>query len=178
MLCQLCVAILLFSFTLEIFYYSTLQAINQRCYWVLLSLFQKLVDIFQHCELNLSASIHSLDQSDISRYCRTVGNDKPIKQEIKPTEKCSRTFLIFSDDKTAKDYFNIPKRRPPTRLICPITRQKARYIDPITRTPFATTRAFRCLREALRQQLATKSDGSTVVIEQKSTRSPGSTQVK
>ena len=97
---------------------------------------------------------------------------------MKPEEKCSRTFLIFSDDKSAKNYFNIPKRRPQSRLICPITRQKARYFDPITQTPFATARAFRCLREALRQQLACKNDGGTVVIEQKSTRSPGSTQVK
>mgnify|MGYP001804452854 FL=1 len=111
-----------------------------------------------------------------------TSESKPtVKKELKdmkPEEKCSRTFLIFSDDKSAKNYFNIPKRRPQSRLICPITRQKARYFDPITQTPFATARAFRCLREALRQQLACKNDGGTVVIEQKSTRSPGSTQVK
>ncbi|XP_067941919.1 vacuolar protein sorting-associated protein 72 homolog [Watersipora subatra] len=114
------------------------------------------------------------DEPDIT----TISSEKRIEQEVKDNDKCSRTFLTFSDDKAFKDYFNIPKRRPPTRLICPITRQKARYIDPITKTPFATIRAFRCLREALRQQLATKSDAATIVIEQKSTRSPGSSQVK
>lgn len=114
-----------------------------------------------------------------SNFCFSeLAADRTVKKELKPSEKCSRNFLIFSDDKTAKNYFNIAKKKPPLRLICPITRQKARYFDPITRTPFATARAFRCLREALRQQLASKSEGGTVVIEQKSTRSPGSSQVK
>jgi len=109
-------------------------------------------------------------------FSRDVSDTLPDKSST--TEKCSRTFLIFSDDKTAKDYFNIPKRRVRPRVICPITRLKARYFDPITQTPFATAKAFRCLREALKKQLACKSEGATVVIEQRATRSPVSSQVK
>lgn len=108
-----------------------------------------------------------------SKDTATVTSATPSTQS---KEKCSRNFLIFTDDTTARNYFSIPKKRPPQRLICPITRQKARYFDPITQTPFANIRAYKCLREALRQQLANKDNGATVVIEQKISRPQGSSK--
>ncbi|GAB1608321.1 vacuolar protein sorting-associated protein 72 homolog [Argonauta hians] len=74
---------------------------------------------------------------------------KPSKQP--PGPKCSRTFITFTDDKTFREYF--PQNRAKSasassRTVCPVTRQPAKYFDPITQTPYATIAAFRILREA------------------------------
>lgn len=80
-------------------------------------------------------------------------NNPPKKSIIGP--KCSRTFITFTDDKKFRECF--PQNKPKSassnsKTLCPVTRQPARYMDPITQTPYATPAAFKILREALIQQ--------------------------
>ncbi|KAK3585002.1 hypothetical protein CHS0354_024915 [Potamilus streckersoni] len=68
-------------------------------------------------------------------------------------DKCSRTFIIFTDERTFKDYFPKKKIKPPNKQYCPVTRLPAKYFDPVTNTPYATIQAFRLIREAYAQQI-------------------------
>ncbi|XP_052824369.1 vacuolar protein sorting-associated protein 72 homolog [Octopus bimaculoides] len=96
----------------------------------------------------------------ISLKTETKGeNDDPSKSPEKSKHskqvsgpKCSRTFITFTDDKTFREYFPQTRAKPASassRTLCPVTRQPAKYFDPITQTPYATTTAFKVLREAL-----------------------------
>ncbi|KAL3869240.1 hypothetical protein ACJMK2_041947 [Sinanodonta woodiana] len=69
------------------------------------------------------------------------------------TDKCSRTFIIFTDERTFKDYFPKKKIKPPNKQYCPVTRLPAKYFDPVTNTPYATIQAFKLIREAYAQQI-------------------------
>lgn len=70
------------------------------------------------------------------------------------SEKCSRTFITFTDDRTFKEFFPQKKLKIPQKQYCPVTKLPAKYFDPITQTPYATTEAFRLIREAYAQQQA------------------------
>ncbi|KAK3089450.1 hypothetical protein FSP39_003709 [Pinctada imbricata] len=68
-------------------------------------------------------------------------------------EKCSRTFITFTDERIYKECFLRRRLKTPMKQICPVTKLPAKYFDPITQTPYATLTAFRCIREAYAQQL-------------------------
>ncbi|XP_071150881.1 vacuolar protein sorting-associated protein 72 homolog [Mytilus edulis] len=68
------------------------------------------------------------------------------------SEKCSRTFITFTDDRTFKEYFPQKKPKLSQKQYCPVTKLPAKYFDPITQTPYATAEAFRLIREAYAQQ--------------------------
>lgn len=70
------------------------------------------------------------------------------------SEKCSRTFITFTDDRTFKEYFPQKKPKLSQKQYCPVTKLPAKYFDPITQTPYATAGAFRLIREAYAQQQA------------------------
>lgn len=70
------------------------------------------------------------------------------------SEKCSRTFITFTDDRTFKEFFPQKKLKVPQKQYCPVTKLPAKYFDPITQTPYATAEAFRLIREAYAQQQA------------------------
>lgn len=72
------------------------------------------------------------------------------------SEKCSRTFITFTDERNFKEYFPNKKTRAPVKQFCPVTRLPAKYFDPITNTPYATLQAFKIIREAYAQQLQTE----------------------
>ncbi|XP_041355699.1 vacuolar protein sorting-associated protein 72 homolog [Gigantopelta aegis] len=74
-------------------------------------------------------------------------------EEVKCVTKCSRTFITFTDDAIYQDLFAKKREKYAPKQICPITRQPAKYFDPITQTPYATLHAFRCIRVAYAQQL-------------------------
>lgn len=58
-----------------------------------------------------------------------------------------RNFLIFTDTrKFPSAYFPNKKPPKPTRLTCPITGLPAKYIDPVTETPYSTPQAFKIIR--------------------------------
>ncbi|CAI2735935.1 unnamed protein product [Schistosoma spindalis] len=87
-----------------------------------------------------------------------------------PSAKCSRNLITFANDVCFRD--SMPKTitplpepgcpaptsiRPERRLrICPITGLPARYLDPLTLTPYANLAAFRVLRRLYSVHLETK----------------------
>lgn len=81
-------------------------------------------------------------------------------QSFNSAEKCSRTFITFTDQTVFHSMFPQVKRKVPQKTLCPVTRLPAKYIDPITDTPYATLQAFRLIREAYTKQLAQSADGS------------------
>lgn len=81
----------------------------------------------------------------------TKENQTNGKDEAK--EKCERTFITFTDERTFKEYFMDRKYKQPVKQFCPVTRLPAKYFDPVTQTPYATLQAFKIIREAYAQQL-------------------------
>ena len=78
----------------------------------------------------------------------------PTDSTQQPTQKTqpevlrqSRNFLIFTDtSKYPSEYFPSVRPQKPKRRLCPVTRLPAKYIDPLTRTPYATPFAFKVIR--------------------------------
>lgn len=73
----------------------------------------------------------------------STAGDKPQVQE-----KYCRNFLIFTDTQSfPAAYFPSKKvQKPQKKQFCPITGLPAKYIDPLTGTPYATPQAFKILR--------------------------------
>ena len=78
---------------------------------------------------------------------------------MKSSEKCSRTFITFTDERTFKETFHHKKIKPPVRQYCPITRQPAKFFDPVTQTPYANGYAFKFIRDAYKQQVECEKSG-------------------
>ena len=73
------------------------------------------------------------------------------KKSSEPTsrseENYSRNFLVFTDTKSfPHQYFPQSKPKVAKQQFCPITGLPARYIDPITKTAYATANAFKVIR--------------------------------
>lgn len=117
-----------------------------------------------------------------SSYIRIVSTSMPLVEEIKSPNKGSndeeapkdnrveRKFITFSDDHAFKTAFPcLAKKEEPQlpvgakrsnlssikkgQAICPISHLRARYFDPVTQLPFASSTTFRALRESYSQQL-------------------------
>ena len=54
----------------------------------------------------------------------------------------------------SRNFSHRKKLKIPQKQYCPVTKLPAKYFDPITQTPYATTEAFRLIREAYAQQQA------------------------
>ena len=72
---------------------------------------------------------------------------------IRPTcataDKCSRTFITFSDEVVYRRYFpSRRKLRSVDKSTCPVTGLPAKYFDPVTRIPYASTEAFKVIRQS------------------------------
>uniref|UniRef100_A0A8C1Y8R8 Vacuolar protein sorting-associated protein 72 homolog n=1 Tax=Cyprinus carpio TaxID=7962 RepID=A0A8C1Y8R8_CYPCA len=66
--------------------------------------------------------------------------------------KCSRTYIIFSDDESFQRFFpQSPPPQIPVQEICPVTHKPALYRDPITDIPFANVQAFRIIWKAYKK---------------------------
>lgn len=93
-------------------------------------------------------------KDDLAETSPNKGERRPSKRSVSGP-KCSRTFITFTDDKRFRECFPQIKAKPPSsnsKTLCPVTRQPAKYMDPITQTPYATISAFKLLREAFAQQ--------------------------
>lgn len=77
-----------------------------------------------------------------------IGKEKKSNElTSKPEEKYSRNFMVFTDTKSfPHQYFPQNKPKVAKPQFCSITGLPARYIDPITKTPYATTNAFKVIR--------------------------------
>lgn len=76
------------------------------------------------------------------------------KKILKTSEKCSRTFITFTDDKMLHKLFVSKKVRMPPKQYCPVTQLRAKYFDPMTQTPYANAHAFKMIREIYQQKLS------------------------
>ncbi|XP_060066882.1 vacuolar protein sorting-associated protein 72 homolog [Ylistrum balloti] len=93
------------------------------------------------CDVEISVDVDSIEpQKKVEEYDLVNG------------EKCSRTFITFTDERIFKDYFPQKKHKPPVKQYCPVTKKPAKYFDPITQTPYSSLKAFRCIREAYAHQ--------------------------
>ena len=72
----------------------------------------------------------------------------PSTQSVLPqNSKQSRNFLVITDTNNyPSQYFPTTKPMKPRRVYCPVTGLPAKYIDPLTRTPYATPFAFKIIR--------------------------------
>lgn len=88
------------------------------------------------------AANDAIEETEIAEVASSTGS-KPQAQE-----KYCRNFLIFTDTQSFPATF-FPSRKackPKQKLFCPITGLPAKYIDPLTSTPYATPQAFKILR--------------------------------
>ncbi|OWF36321.1 vacuolar protein sorting-associated protein 72 homolog [Mizuhopecten yessoensis] len=93
------------------------------------------------CDVEISVDVDSIEpQKKVEEY------------DLVNCEKCSRTFVTFTDERIFKDYFPQKKHKPPVKQYCPVTKKPAKYFDPITQTPYSSLKAFHCIREAYSQQ--------------------------
>ena len=68
-------------------------------------------------------------------------------EQTESQQEYCRNFLIFTDTVNFPGaYFPTTRPRKPRRKFCPVTGLPARYVDPITGTPYATSQAFRVIR--------------------------------
>lgn len=77
-------------------------------------------------------------------------NATPSPVQPRPPQKQSRNFMVFTDTNNFPSaYFPPPVGKDPPRLrrrFCPVTGLPAKYVDPLTRTPYATPFAFKVIR--------------------------------
>ena len=63
--------------------------------------------------------------------------------------QCERTLITFTNRQHFRRVF-APYRNPPAAVekkICPVTKLPAKYMDPLTKTPYRDAAAFRKIRE-------------------------------
>ena len=83
-------------------------------------------------------------QGPIVRYHSVAMPSVDISQ---PVSQYSRNFIIFRDaDVCLNSMFPKDGLPRPRRVYCPITGLPAKYIDPLTKSPYATLQAFRIIR--------------------------------
>lgn len=80
------------------------------------------------------------------------------QMNVLETGRCMRNFITFPDETVLKKIFPQHKPRPATKNFCPISRQPARYFDPVTHIAYANLQGYRVLREAYYNQLESKGD--------------------
>ena len=68
-------------------------------------------------------------------------------EQAESQQRYCRNFLIFTDTVNFPSaFFPTTKPQKPRRKFCSITGLPARYVDPVTGTPYATSQAFRIIR--------------------------------
>lgn len=61
-------------------------------------------------------------------------------------EKYSRNFVVFTDSDLYSSTFSYTCPARPKRVYCSITGLPAKYVDPLTKLPYATAQAFKIIR--------------------------------
>ena len=85
-------------------------------------------------------------QPSSSSTGETIDTPAVDLQQPQPSLYC-RNFLVFTDTKAFPSaYFPSKKPPKPKKLLCLVTGLPAKYIDPITETPYATPQAFKIIR--------------------------------
>ena len=78
--------------------------------------------------------------------CEPSTSEPRTNDTNQPTQYC-RNFLVFTDTSAyPAAYFPTKKPLKPKRLVCPVTGLPAKYLDPVTGSPYATPQAFKIIR--------------------------------
>ncbi|OQR67203.1 vacuolar protein sorting-associated protein 72-like [Tropilaelaps mercedesae] len=103
---------------------------------------------------------HSVSMPLIEEVDPPIGEVVDARGELRVASvgRCMRNFVTFPDDATLKKLFPQTKPKPATKNFCPISRQPARYFDPVTHIAYANLQGYRVLREAYYNQLESKGD--------------------
>ncbi|XP_022664732.1 vacuolar protein sorting-associated protein 72 homolog isoform X3 [Varroa jacobsoni] len=106
---------------------------------------------------------HSLSMPLLEEVDAPAGDPVPSidgKGELRVATvgRCMRNLVTFPDEATLKKLFPQTKPKPATKNFCPISRQPARYFDPVTHIAYANLQGYRVLREAYYNQLESKGD--------------------
>ena len=83
----------------------------------------------------------------------------PSVDDSQQVSHYSRNFVIFKDaDACLSSMFPKDGSLRPKRVYCPITGLPAKYIDPLTKSPYATLQAFRIIRNKYVKEKEEKCD--------------------
>ena len=97
-----------------------------------------------------SDSLENTDQPSTENKSDSVSEQSSLPATVLESaepQKYSRNFLIFTDTLNyPSTYFPTIKPRKPRKRFCPVTGLPAKYMDPLTGTPYATSQAFRIIR--------------------------------
>ena len=98
--------------------------------------------------VNSSNTEGAVDNSSITQNRTAVNVQSSVATEQAESQrKYCRNFLVFTDTVNfPSTFFPTTKPQKPRRRFCPVTGLPARYVDPITGTPYATSQAFRIIR--------------------------------
>ena len=67
-------------------------------------------------------------------------------EDVKSVEHYSRNFIVFTDMDLYQNTFSYSCPTRPKRVYCSVTGLPAKYVDPLTKLPYATAQAFRIIR--------------------------------
>jgi len=110
---------------------------------------------YQKLELEKAKKSKFAKHSIKGPFIRYQSVSMPLIEELSdeinnPSAKTySRTFISFSDDKSYESFLNSMKpssTEVPKKSVCPVTQFPARYIDPVSQLPYATSQAFSAIR--------------------------------
>ena len=93
--------------------------------------------------INPSSVAQNQTAVNVESSVQPVGTEQAEPQQ----QRYCRNFLVFTDTVNFPSaFFPTSKPQKPRRKFCPVTGLPARYVDPITGTPYATSQAFRIIR--------------------------------
>ncbi|XP_075240839.1 vacuolar protein sorting-associated protein 72 homolog [Convolutriloba macropyga] len=102
------------------------------------------------------------EYTDFSIRSLTSPGFGDLQTDSRGDTKTSKNVIIFPDEKSLKENFPKPhvqetnqrQASNTSRMICPITRQPAKYFDPLTQQPYSSMSAFKVLRQIYKLKLS------------------------
>lgn len=102
-------------------------------------------------------------KSNLNFFCSSG-----TRKSVSTGPRCERTFITFEsdiNDSAFNSIFPPARKRRNGGYICSITKQPARYFDPVTRLPYRNKEAFKVIREAYYQYLEAWADPKLLDLE-------------
>lgn len=101
---------------------------------------------FHSTSMPLMSELEPSQDKAVASASQASTSDPSTLNGNQPTQYC-RNFLVFTDTAAYPSAY-FPTKRPskPKRPVCPVTGLPAKYLDPVTGTPYATPQAFKIIR--------------------------------
>ena len=98
-------------------------------------------------DVNTAGTTDKLPTENQSANDQSSIPPKSVTESACEPQKYCRNFLIFTDTLNYPSaFFPSKKPRKPRKRFCPVTGLPAKYMDPLTGTPYTTSHAFRIIR--------------------------------